>query len=85
MAVNIYDIEISCQQFGHNLSQQIHKNFLFRESLFTTAICLLDASIYMFYRLPGAVFELEIKFNLKANLISRVLLPENNFKYYRAL
>jgi hypothetical protein len=70
MVVSIYDITILCQQFGSNRLQQIRKSFLLRGSVFKTALCLLNASIHMFYRLPGAVFDLEIKFNLKDKKIT---------------
>jgi len=65
MVVSIYDIKILCQKFGSSLLQQIRRTFLLRGSVFKTALCLLNASIYMFCRLPEAVFDLEIKFHLK--------------------
>jgi len=65
MVVSIYDITILCQQCGRNLLQQTRKTFLLWGSVSKTALCLLNASIHMFCHLPEAVFDLEIKFNLK--------------------
>jgi hypothetical protein len=70
MVVSIYDITIFCQQFGRNLLQQIRKTFLLKGTVFKTAMCLLKAPIHIFYRLSGAVFDLEIKFNLKEKKIT---------------
>jgi hypothetical protein len=67
MVVSIYDITILCQQFVRNLLQQYAKPFC---SVDKTALCLLSASIHVFYHLPGAVFDLEIKFNLKEKKIT---------------